>query len=69
MEKYYLIKEKFESIKSDKKLNNDKKSVLYANLMTELEKFYKISALPELNSDLSVDITKLYQDISNSRIF
>ena len=69
MEKYSLIKEKFESIKSDKKLNNDKKSVLYANLMTELENFYKISVLSDLNSDISVDIIKLYQDISNSRIF
>lgn len=69
MEKYSLIKEKFESIKSDKKLDNYKKSVLYANLMTELENFYKISVLSDLNSDISVDIIKLYQDISNSRIF
>lgn len=69
MDKYSLIKEKFESIKSDKKLDNYKKSVLYANLMTELENFYKISVLSDLNSDISVDIIKLYQDISNSRIF
>ena len=68
MEKYKEIKEKFDNIKSNVDINKDTKTLLYANLMTELENCYNISVFPDLNSEIPECVIQLYKDISNSRL-
>lgn len=65
--KVLKYKEEFEKIKEDSTINNDKKAVKYAELMTKLEQDFNISMLQEFNSSVPADVINLYQEISLAR--
>lgn len=65
--KVLKYKEEFEKIKEDSTINNDKKAVKYAELMTKLEQDFNISILQECNSSVPADVINLYQEISLAR--
>lgn len=65
--KVLKYKEEFEKIKEDSTINNDKKAVKYAELMTKLEQDFNISMLQEFNSSVPTDVINLYQEISLAR--
>lgn len=65
--KVLKYKEEFEKINEDSTINNDKKAVKYAELMTKLEQDFNISMLQEFNSSVPADVINLYQEISLAR--
>ena len=65
--KVLKYKEEFEKIKEDSTINNDKKALKYAELMTKLEQDFNISMLQEFNSSVPADVINLYQEISLAR--
>lgn len=63
------IRKAFEEIKNTT-ANEDTKSVAYAELMTQLEKLYKLPLLEiQVNENTNQEALKLYKEISRARTF
>ena len=61
------IRKAFEEIKNTT-ANEDTKSVAYAELMTQLEKLYKLPLLEiQVNENTNQEALKLYKEISRAR--
>ena len=68
MEKLEMFKREFEKIKSNSELNKSRKSMLYATLMTQLEREFKIPILNDEDwNKRNFEVLKLYREISMAR--
>ena len=68
MKKLERYRIEFEEIKSNCDINENRKSLLYGNLMTKLEKEFRIPMLKsEINKDYNFEAHELYRKISKAR--